>query len=309
MAPASLPPLSPMVRSKALGLGRAGRRWLDELPALLRSLERDWGLTVGPSLAGGSEACVLRVSTAAGEEAVLKLALPDEGFTRQARTLRLAEGRGYVRLLRHDAERHALLLEALGEPLDQLAPPERQMDVLAGLLRQAWDVPPPGGAAEDKAAGLHALVERLWEELGRPCPEPVVAHALRCARRRSTAAAQYVLVHGDPHPGNALRVRTDRPGASSGYVFVDPEGFPAPAAYDVGVVLRDWCPQLLAGDALGTARGYCARLAAGTGQDPVAVWEWGFLERVSTGLYCLAHGAEEMGRPFLETAALLLGEE
>ncbi|MEO3821923.1 hypothetical protein [Plantactinospora sp. B24E8] len=55
-----------------------------------------------------------------------------------------------------------------------------------------------------------------------------------------------------PHP---------RPGAESGYVFVDPDGFLAEPAYDLGVVLRDWCPQLLAGDPYAVAR-RCTRLVA-----------------------------------------------
>ncbi len=37
-----------------------------------------------------------------------------------------------------------------------------------------------------------------------------------------------------------------------------------------------------------------------------AIWEWGYLERVSTGMYCLAFGAAERGQPFLDTAELLL---
>jgi streptomycin 6-kinase len=36
--------------------------------------------------------------------------------------------------------------------------------------------------------------------------------------------------------------------------------------------------------------------------DPAAIWEWGFLERVSTGLYVLSFGADQLARPFLATA-------
>lgn len=52
-------------------------------------------------------------------------------------------------------------------------------------------------------------------------------------------------------------------------------------------------------------RSYCALLADRTAVDQRAIWEWGFLERVSTGLYVLDFGAEELGRPFLDTAELL----
>ncbi len=95
-------------------------------------------------------------------------------------------------------------------------------------------------------------------------------------------------------------------GADSGFVFVDPEGFFAEPAYDLGVVLRDWCQQLLAGDTVALARRYCELLSAQTGIDETAIWEWGFLERVSTGLYGLEIGAQEFARPFLECAERLV---
>ena len=67
-----------------------------------------------------------------------------------------------------------------------------------------------------------------------------------------------VVVHGDPHPGNLLAVRAPRPGADTGYVFVDPDGFVADRAYDLGVALRDWSSTLLGPDARTVAEGYCA---------------------------------------------------
>lgn len=36
------------------------------------------------------------------------------------------------------------------------------------------------------------------------------------------------------------------------------------------------------------AHRYCRQIAARTGMDVAAIWEWGFLERASTGLYLLS---------------------
>jgi hypothetical protein len=47
-------------------------------------------------------------------------------------------------------------------------------------------------------------------------------------------------------------------------------------------------------------------LAVNSGFDEQSIWEWAFLERVSTGLYALAMGAAEQSRPFFETAEALL---
>lgn len=302
-----------LVRRRAERLGDAGRAWLAGLPDLLADLQRRWSITVGRPLPGGSASYVARARTADGGAAVLKVALPDGGTAAQARTLAVADGRGYARLLAHDAERDALLLEALGPSLADLGfGPERTIAALCATLRLAWQVPRSGGGpaatpAGGKAGQLARLVARLWEEHGRPCPERVVAAALACAERRAAAfdPDRCVVVHGDPHPGNALRVTAPRAGAESGFVFVDPDGFVEDPAYDLGVVLRDWCPLLLAGDAVALARRYCRLLAGHTGVDETAIWEWGLLERVSTGLYVLDVGAADHARPFLDTAALL----
>jgi hypothetical protein len=51
-----------------------------------------------------------------------------------------------------------------------------------------------------------------------------------------------------------------------------------------------------------------SRCSAHGGADEVAMREWGYLERVSTGLYATSFGASDLGRPYLETAELLVGE-
>ncbi|MEZ0115727.1 streptomycin 6-kinase [Catenulispora sp. EB89] len=302
-----------LVRQKSANLGQVGERWLAALPDLVADLRHRWSINPVAALSGGSASCVLRVRTGDGGEAVLKLAMPETGFDDQVRTLADAHGHGYAHLLAADAERHAMLLELCGPSMDQLTlPPELAIENLCHTLAQAWTVPRPSGAAVDpeqeKATRLARFVRDTWDRLGHPCSEAAVATALRFAERRAAAfdLDRCVVVHGDPHPGNALRAAASRPGAESGFVFVDPDGFLAEPAYDLGVVLRDWCPQLLAGDAKPVARRYCALLAEHSGVDETAIWEWGFLERVSTGLFVLAFGAEDVARPFLETAELLL---
>lgn len=303
--------MQPLVRQKIALLG-GGERWLAELPDLIAELERRWLITVGQPIMEGTASFVARVHTADGQAAVLKLALPAPAFANEVRTLRDAQGRGYARLLAHDVERHAALLEALGPSLARLGlTPERQIVALCATLPRAWDVPRPADMtvlpSQEKARALGELVSRLWKHLGHPCSARVADRAIECARRRAAGfdLDRCVVVHGDPHPGNVLQVVSPRPGAESGFVFVDPDGFLADPASDLGVVLRDWCAELLAGNALALARRYCALLAAQSGADETAIWEWGFLERVSTGLYILECGAERLSRPFLDTAELL----
>lgn len=78
-------------------------------------------------------------------------------------------------------------------------------------------------------------------------------------------------------------------------------------AYDLGVALRGWTDQVLrADDVVVLTREWSARLAGATGADEQAIWEWGLIQRVTTGLYLMRHGHREEGRAFLASAELLV---
>ena len=84
-------------------------------------------------------------------------------------------------------------------------------------------------------------------------------------------------MHGDVHQWNALEAPRD---AAGRFKLVDPDGLLAEAEYDLGIIMREDPVELRAGDPRERARW----LAARCGLDATAIWEWGVVERVSTGL-------------------------
>jgi streptomycin 6-kinase len=132
----------------------------------------------------------------------------------------------------------------------------------------------------EKARLLAEFVVATWEAMNRPCSERALDHALACASNRDNAHddERAVLVRGDVHQWNTLQ-------AGAGFKLVDPDGLLAEAEYDLGILMREDPLELMAGD----PRTRAHELAALTGLDPVAVWEWGVVERVSTGLW-FSHG-------------------
>ncbi|GAA2095403.1 hypothetical protein GCM10009841_06500 [Microlunatus panaciterrae] len=304
--------LPELVRRKLAHQGVAGLVWLAALPDVVSELERAWSITVGRPMPGGSTSFVAVARTDDGSRAVLKVALPGHSLGMQADTLRRADGRGYARLLGHQPAHEAILLEGLGTSMDRLdLSPERMIELLCQTLRQAWQVPAAGKSArpeEEKAAALGRFVQQAWEEQDHPCSERVIALALEYADRRAAAFSldRSVVAHGDPHPANALAVGSAREGAESGFVFVDPDGFLCDRGYDLGVILRDWRDDLAAGHAPVVAQHYCQLLAQHSGVSADVIWEWGFLERVSTGLYARAFGAADLGQSYLDSAESLL---
>ncbi len=282
---------------------------MDRLGCLLDDLERDWHLAVGRTLSGGSASYVAAARTSSGEDAVVKLEMPPyESFAGEVRTLVAADGRGYARLLDHDEERHAMLQERLGPSLDGSGlPVSTQIKILCATLRCAWEVPAPAGlqSGAEKARWLSRFITETWEELSQPCSQSVVEQALAFTERREAAfdPETAMLVHGDAHGTNALRVL----GAGSGkarFKFVDPDGLLAEPAYDLAIPMREWSRELLAGDAARLGRERCAQLSHLTGVDPRPIWEWGFVERVSTGLFVTWVGADQIGKEMLDVAEI-----
>ncbi|MFI8523156.1 aminoglycoside phosphotransferase family protein [Promicromonospora sukumoe] len=270
--------------------------WLDELPGMVDSLAEEWSLTIGSSLAGGHVALVVEATLVDGTPAVLKIGVPGRDIGPEATLLRLADGEGCAELLGEDMDRQALLLERLGAPMyDTVTDPVSRHSLLCDVAVRLWrpvdpDIDLPSGAnlAEQYAHRLPGL----WEQAGRPCSPATVADALECMNRRRRAHddRSAVLVHGDIHELNALR-------ASDGsYKLIDPAGLRAEPACDLGTIVR--CnPDL--GDDL---RARTERLASRTGVDATAIWEWGTIHRVFSGVYACSIGFQPFGELLLAEA-------
>lgn len=300
------------VRQKAAARGAEGTRWLRDLGDVIEQLERDWDVAVGATLHGGSESYVAAATTGDGADAIIKIAIPGNDLASEATTLRLANGDGYARLLKHDPARQAMLEERLGASLAELGVPSNlQIEIICATLRRAWQIPPPASASlpsgADKARRLAQFIAATWEGLDRPCPERIVEQALSFAavRRSAFDPRTAVLVHGDAHSHNTLQDLQDlqhRSTAGGRFRFIDPDGLFAEPAYDLAIPMREWSSELLEGDPARLGRQRSGLLGHLTGVDTQAIWEWGFVERVSTGLLCIQVGAEHVGRQMLEVA-------
>ena len=71
---------------------------------------------------------------------------------------------------------------------------------------------------------------------------------------------------------------------------------------DLGVVLRGWNEDLLAAHPAAVAFQRCQAVSRRTGADPESIWQWSYIERVSSGLFLLRLGHQAEARPFLQAA-------
>jgi streptomycin 6-kinase len=93
------------------------------------------------------------------------------------------------------------------------------------------------------------------------------------------------------HQWNALE-------AAGGFKLVDPDGLLAEAEYDLGIIMREDPVELLQGDPRERSRW----LARRCGLEETAIWEWGAVERVSTGLLATRIGLQPVGAQMLAAA-------
>lgn len=288
-----------VVRNKAIALG--AEDWLVGLPSLIIELEDRWTITVGPSIEGGTESYVAEAVGEDGSQVVLKLLIPQENdaAANEIKVLQMAKGRGCVELLKSDETMGALLLERLGPTLHDLTLPigERH-EILCAAVEQLWRPAPNSGfqTGAEKGRWLIHFILELWEKLNHPCSERVIDHAVSCAENRIAKhdPEKAVLVHGDVHQWNALQ-------SSDGFKLIDPDGLLAEAEYDLGILMREDPIELLVGDPHERARW----LARRCGLNATAIWEWGVVERVSTGLLCTQVDLQPVGMDMLSTAEQL----
>ncbi len=281
--------LPAVVVKRAMASGRRGEQWLDTLDDAVAGLEKAWRIKVGEVLSGGTHGLAALAVDERGNACVLKMDMPeapeDDGFRRIVQVLDAAGGRGYVRLYHWDEARQALLLERLGPPLIAMGfSVEKQLSIICHTLEETWSIPPAGLALPDgegSVAWFRAFIPKANEEQGFPCPPEVVEQAMAFLRAREQRLdpAGYVLVHGDAHGANTM-ADTARPG---GFKFIDPDGLCYEKAYDLGVLMREWTAAYQP-DPLARGLERCRYLHRLTGVDQRGIWEWGFIQCVSTGL-------------------------
>jgi streptomycin 6-kinase len=159
------------------------------------------------------------------------------------------------------------------------------------VWRRVPDSGLPTGA--DKGCQLAEFIAAKWTELNQPCAKGTIDYTLHCAAERVAAHddSRAVLAHGDVHQWNLLEAR-------NGFALVDPDGLIIEPEYDLGVIMREDPVELIAEGPWVRAH----RLASRCGLDVHAIWQWGVVERVSTGLLCIEVGLQPIGRQMLATA-------
>ena len=292
----------PVVVRRAKSVGAIGEAWLANLDRMVSELEHRWHVCVGETLYGGSHAFVANADGENGEKYVLKIDMPENlggDFRNGINALQMVDGHGYVKLYAYDLETKACLLERLGPPLNQLGYcVEEQLQIICSLLQKVWKTPVKDNKLTngyESIAWFREFIGQAWEQLKHPCSHRVIKQAYCYLQEREKALnpAEFVLLHGDAHGGNTLKTMS-----GEGFRFIDPDGIVYEKAYDLGVLMREWMEQYQQ-DPIKAAKQRCHYLHNLTGVCEQAIWQWGYLQTVSTGFVLLKSGQKETGEKML----------
>jgi streptomycin 6-kinase len=172
----------------------------------------------------------------AGDDAVLKIQKPHRESEHEADALALWDGNGAVRLLRHDPEAHALLIERCipGRPLAE-AGADTALDVFVDLLPRLWKpAGPPFRPLADEAAWWLEYMEGTWERVGRPYERRLLDAALGALRELSPTQGEQVLLSQDLHGENVLSAQREP------WLVIDPKPLAGEREFALAPIVRSF---------------------------------------------------------------------
>jgi streptomycin 6-kinase len=258
---------------KAIGIEESGHAWLAVLPRLVAAVAEQWQLELGEPFLDASASLTLRAADRHGNPVVLKLQFPHREAEHEAAALMAWDGVGAVRLLAHDPDRHALLLERCrpGTPLYELDQ-DAALDVLVGLLPRLWrPAEAPFTSLAQEAAHWTKTLPRLWEQAGRPFERELIDAATAVVGELTASQGEQVLLHQDLHTGNVLR--SDR----EPWLVIDPKPLHGEREFGLAPIVR--------GAELGHSRQHVLhrldRLSGELGLDRQRACGWAFAQTLA----------------------------
>lgn len=172
----------------------------------------------------------------AGADAVLKIQTPHRESEHEADALAVWNGEGAVRLLEHDPDEHALLIERCvpGTPLSE-AGQATALDVFVGLLPRLWKpAGPPFRPLSDEAGWWVGHLEQTWERAGKPFERRLLDAGIEALRDLPPTQGEQVLLHQDLHGENVLSAQREP------WLAIDPKPLAGERELGIAPIVRSF---------------------------------------------------------------------
>ena len=211
-----------------------GAAWLGILPSLRQQAADRWSVQLGPPFPDAFASLAMPGTLPDGTEVVVKLAFPHRESRYEANALLQWNGEGAVRLLDHDPDIGALVVERC-RPGTSLAAidNDQALDVLVGLLPRHW-VPAgePFITLADEASWWSGYLEDRWRSAGQPFETSLLEAAIETLATLPQSQGELVLVNQDLHAGNVLAAEREP------WLVIDPKPLAGEREFGVAPIVR-----------------------------------------------------------------------
>lgn len=224
-------------KTLALRGKKAGDKWLEEIPILIKEFEDLWSIKVGQSF-GLYINYVAPATREDGSEVVIKICFPgDDEFRTEVESLKIFNGEGIVKLLDQDLEKGVLLLERLkpGVPISNLENDELATEIIAQLMKKIWKKEPLNHSFPPlyKWTAEFNWLRKNYQGKTGPIPEKLFQKAENLRNKLLATQSDMYLLHGDLHHENILSAEREP------YLAVDPKGVIGEREYEAAAMLRN----------------------------------------------------------------------
>ncbi|NND90039.1 MAG: aminoglycoside phosphotransferase [Granulosicoccus sp.] len=213
----------------------AAHDWLAALPNLLDMLCDKWQLQLADPFTE-STVSIAFAALRNGQRVVLKIQWPHPECEFEADALRIWDGNGAIRLLEHDAENSAMLLEEClpGTHLSK-SPDVDQIGVMIDLLPRLWtSTCAPFKSLKRECMDWSTGMVSNWLDAGKPCERRLVDAALDYIEILADTQSEQVLIHQDLHGDNVLASQRDR------WLAIDPKPLVGEREFGLSPVIRSF---------------------------------------------------------------------
>ena len=214
--------------------GQKGKKWLDDLPKLIRQVEATYGLSTLKPVKNVNYNYVMS-GFQDDQPIILKLGIDIDGFKREAHALMALSEFGVVDVL---SEHNGLLLQrraVSGVSLKSYFPAKEDeaINIAVSVIKRLHKAPIP---CKHKFPHVKDWLAVLDSNLNIQTEYLQKARQLRDDLLRTSG--KDILLHGDLHHDNMLQNGND-------WLVIDPKGVIGEPAYEVAAFIRNPIPELL----------------------------------------------------------------
>lgn len=269
----------------ALRLGKTGKKWLEQIPEIIREYEKIWSFKalLPYNLTYNYVTPVIRND---GSNAVLKIGFPDDyEFQTEIDALTRFNGDGIAKILKADKKRAVILIEQVipGIPLSNIKNDEKATKIIASIMKKLWKPLPKNNnfiTISEWTKELPKYYELHKNNNGSSIPNYLVKKAIDLFKELIATSSAPVLTHGDLHHDNILLSNRDV------WLAIDPKGIAAEPAYETAAMIRNPYSKLKEIKNLEEfLRKRVIVLAAELNIDASRIHKWSFAQTVLSGVW------------------------